>query len=233
MNDIASRLLAIKDQIASLTRQTGRAPDDVQLLAVSKTKPIEAIYAAYQAGQRQFGESYVQEAIPKIQLLQTNPDYADIEWHFIGPLQSNKTKPVAEHFDWVHSVDREKIAQRLNEQRPAHLPALNVCLQINISGEQTKSGINADEVFGLAGIISQFPRLKLRGLMTIAENTDDMNVVRDNFLHMQQLFNQLKSQYPSVDTLSMGMTDDMPLAINCGSTMVRIGTAIFGSREYK
>ena len=198
-----------------------------------KTKPIEAIYAAYQAGQRQFGESYVQEAIPKIQLLQTNPDYADIEWHFIGPLQSNKTKPVAEHFDWVHSVDREKIAQRLNEQRPAHLPALNVCLQINISGEQTKSGINADEVFGLAGIISQFPRLKLRGLMTIAENTDDMNVVRDNFLHMQQLFNQLKSQYPSVDTLSMGMTDDMPLAINCGSTMVRIGTAIFGSREYK
>lgn len=233
MNDIASRLLAIKDQIASLTRQAGRAPDDVQLLAVSKTKPIEAIYAAYQAGQRQFGESYVQEAIPKIQLLQTDPDYADIEWHFIGPLQSNKTKPVAEHFDWVHSVDREKIAQRLNEQRPAHLPALNVCLQINISGEQTKSGINADEVFGLAGIISQFPRLKLRGLMTIAENTDDMNVVRDNFLHMQQLFNQLKSQYPSVDTLSMGMTDDMPLAINCGSTMVRIGTAIFGSREYK
>jgi pyridoxal phosphate enzyme (YggS family) len=233
MNDIASRLLAIKDQIASLTHQAGRAPDDVQLLAVSKTKPIEAIYAAYQAGQRQFGESYVQEAIPKIQLLQTNPDYADIEWHFIGPLQSNKTKPVAEHFDWVHSVDREKIAQRLNEQRPAHLPALNVCLQINISGEQTKSGINADEVFGLAGIISQFPRLKLRGLMTIAENTDDMNIVRDNFLHMQQLFNQLKSQYPSVDTLSMGMTDDMPLAINCGSTMVRIGTAIFGSREYK
>ena len=233
MNDIASRLLAIKDQIASLTRQAGRAPDDVQLLAVSKTKPIEAIYAAYQAGQRQFGESYVQEAIPKIQLLQTNPDYADIEWHFIGPLQSNKTKPVAEHFDWVHSVDREKIAQRLNEQRPAHLPALNICLQINISGEQTKSGINADEVFGLAGIISQFPRLKLRGLMTIAENTDDMNVVRDNFLHMQQLFNQLKSQYPSVDTLSMGMTDDMPLAINFGSTMVRIGTAIFGSREYK
>lgn len=233
MNDIASRLLAIKDQIASLTHQAGRAPDDVQLLAVSKTKPIEAIYAAYQAGQRQFGESYVQEAIPKIQLLQTNPDYADIEWHFIGPLQSNKTKPVAEHFDWVHSVDREKIAQRLNEQRPAHLLALNICLQINISGEQTKSGINADEVFGLAGIISQFPRLKLRGLMTIAENTDDMNVVRDNFLHMQQLFNQLKSQYPSVDTLSMGMTDDMPLAINCGSTMVRIGTAIFGSREYK
>lgn len=233
MNDIASRLLAIKDQIASLTHQAGRAPDDVQLLAVSKTKPIEAIYAAYQAGQRQFGESYVQEAIPKIQLLQTTPDYADIEWHFIGPLQSNKTKPVAEHFDWVHSVDREKIAQRLNEQRPAHLPALNICLQINISGEQTKSGINADEVFGLAGIISQFPRLKLRGLMTIAENTDDMNVVRDNFLHMQQLFNQLKSQYPSVDTLSMGMTDDMPLAINCGSTMVRIGTAIFGSREYK
>lgn len=233
MNDIASRLLAIKNKIATHVRQAGRAPDDVQLLAVSKTKPIEAIYAAYQAGQRLFGESYVQEAIPKIQQLQTDANYTGIEWHFIGPLQSNKTKPVAEHFDWVHSVDREKIAQRLNEQRPEHLPALNVCLQVNISGEQTKSGINADEVFGLAGIISEFPRLKLRGLMAIAENTDDMNVVRDNFLHMQQLFNQLKSRYPSVDTLSMGMTDDMPLAIRCGSTMVRIGTAIFGSREYK
>jgi pyridoxal phosphate enzyme (YggS family) len=233
MNDIASRLLAIKDKIASLTCQAGRAPDDVQLLAVSKTKPIETIYAAYQAGQRQFGESYVQEAIPKIQLLQLTPDYADIEWHFIGPLQSNKTKLVAEHFDWVHSVDREKIAQRLNDQRPATLPQLNVCIQVNISGEQTKSGITADEVFGLAGIINDLPQLKLRGLMTIAENTDDMSVVRDNFLHMQQLFNQLKSQYPFVDTLSMGMTDDMPLAINCGSTMVRIGTAIFGSREYK
>lgn len=233
MNDIASRLLAIKEKIASLSCQAGREPDDVQLLAVSKTKPIETIYAAYQAGQRQFGESYVQEAVPKIQLLQINSDYADIEWHFIGPLQSNKTKPVAEHFDWVHSIDREKIAQRLNDQRPTTRLPLNVCIQVNISGEQTKSGITADEVFGLAGIINDLPQLKLRGLMTIAENSDDMNVVRDNFLHMQQLFNQLKSQYPTVDTLSMGMTEDMPLAISCGSTMVRIGTAIFGSRDYK
>jgi len=233
MNNIASHLFDIKNRITALAHEAGRSPRDIQLLAVSKTKPIEAIYAAYQAGQRLFGESYVQEAIPKIQLIQTKADYADIEWHFIGPLQSNKTKLVAEHFDWVHSVDREKIAQRLNEQRPTQLPALNICLQVNISGEQTKSGMTTDEVFSLAGIISDLPHLKLRGLMAIAENTDDMNIVRDNFLHMQQLFNDLKSQYPSVDTLSMGMTDDMPQAIYCGSTMVRIGTAIFGSREYK
>ncbi len=233
MNDIESRLLAIKEQIASHARQTGRQPEQIKLLAVSKTKPAEAIQAAYQAGQRLFGESYVQEAVTKVQYLKNIPDYADIEWHFIGPLQSNKTRLVAENFDWIHSIEREKIAQRLNEQRPAHLPALNICIQVNISGEQTKSGITADEVFGLAGIISNFPRLKLRGLMTIAENTDDPNIVRDNFLQMQELYNRLKNQYPSVDTLSMGMTDDMAVAIECGSTMVRIGTAIFGSREYK
>ena len=233
MNDIESRLLAIKEQIASHARQTGRQPEQIKLLAVSKTKPAEAILAAYQAGQRLFGESYVQEAVTKVQYLKNIPDYADIEWHFIGPLQSNKTRLVAENFDWIHSIEREKIAQRLNEQRPAHLPALNICIQVNISGEQTKSGITADEVFGLAGIISNFPRLKLRGLMTIAENTDDLNIVRDNFLQMQELYNRLKNQYPSVDTLSMGMTDDMAVAIECGSTMVRIGTAIFGSREYK
>ncbi len=233
MNDIESRLLAIKEQIASHARQTGRQPEQIKLLAVSKTKPAEAIQAAYQAGQRLFGESYVQEAVTKVQYLKNIPDYADIEWHFIGPLQSNKTRLVAENFDWIHSIEREKIAQRLNEQRPAHLPALNICIQVNISGEQTKSGITADEVFGLAGIISNFPRLKLRGLMTIAENTDDLNIVRDNFLQMQELYNRLKNQYPSVDTLSMGMTDDMAVAIECGSTMVRIGTAIFGSREYK
>ena len=233
MNDIESRLLAIKEQIASHARQTGRQPEQIKLLAVSKTKPAEAIQAAYQAGQRLFGESYVQEAVTKVQYLKNIPDYADIEWHFIGPLQSNKTRLVAENFDWIHSIEREKIAQRLNEQRPAQLPALNICIQVNISGEQTKSGITADEVFGLAGIISNFPRLKLRGLMTIAENTDDLNIVRDNFLQMQELYNRLKNQYPSVDTLSMGMTDDMAVAIECGSTMVRIGTAIFGSREYK
>lgn len=233
MNDIESRLLAIKEQIASHARQTGRQPEQIKLHAVSKTKPAEAIQAAYQAGQRLFGESYVQEAVTKVQYLKNIPDYADIEWHFIGPLQSNKTRLVAENFDWIHSIEREKIAQRLNEQRPAHLPALNICIQVNISGEQTKSGITADEVFGLAGIISNFPRLKLRGLMTIAENTDDLNIVRDNFLQMQELYNRLKNQYPSVDTLSMGMTDDMAVAIECGSTMVRIGTAIFGSREYK
>lgn len=233
MNDIESRLLAIKQQIAFHAHSSDRSPDDIKLLAVSKTKPLEAIKTAYSAGQRLFGESYVQEAVLKIQQLKDSPEYAGIEWHFIGPLQSNKTRLVAEHFDWVHSVEREKIAQRLNDQRPATLSPLNVCLQINISGEQSKSGINADELFGLAGIISKFPHLKLRGLMTIAENTSDLNIVRDNFMQMKELFNQLRKDYPSVDTLSMGMTDDMAVAIECGSTMVRIGTAIFGSREYK
>ena len=232
---IANNIAHIHREIANCCALFGRDPSQVLLLAVSKTVHVAGVLDAVAAGVRSFGENYVQEGVEKmLTLRELEPGISgSLQWHLIGPLQSNKTRVVAEHFDWVHSVDREKIAQRLNEQRPAHLPALNVCLQINISGEQTKSGINADEVFGLAGIISQFPRLKLRGLMTIAENTDDMNIVRDNFLHMQQLFNQLKSQYPSVDTLSMGMTDDMPLAINCGSTMVRIGTAIFGSREYK
>lgn len=232
-NDIAQRLLQINQQITAYALEADRPADSVQLLAVSKTKPVEAVIAAYQAGQREFGESYVQDALPKIQFLQDDKQYDDIVWHFIGPIQSNKTKPVAENFAWVHSVDREKIAQRLNDQRPSTLPALNICLQINISGEETKSGMKPTEVFDLADKIGQLPHLKLRGLMTIAENTEDLERVKANFESMQQLFNELKKRYPSVDTLSMGMTDDMPVAIACGSTMVRIGTAIFGSREYK
>lgn len=233
MNSIAEHISAIQQQIKTEAAQSHRNPDEIILLAVSKTKPIEAICEAYQAGQRRFGENYVQEGVTKIETLATNPAYADIEWHFIGPLQSNKTKPVAEHFSWVHGIDREKLAQRLNDQRPADLPNLNVCIQINISGETTKSGIHPDELFALAEKIAACPRLTLRGLMTIAENTDNIETVRDNFLHMQTLFQQLKSRYATVDTLSMGMTHDMAIAIDCGSTMVRIGTAIFGSREYK
>lgn len=232
-NDIAQRLLQINQQITTYAIQADRPADSVQLLAVSKTKPVEAVISAYQAGQRHFGESYVQDALPKIQFLQHDKQFDDIVWHFIGPIQSNKTKHVAEHFSWVHSIEREKIAQRLNDQRPISLPPLNICLQINISGEETKSGMQADEVFDLADKIQQMPQLKLRGLMAIAENTSDLERVRENFNHMQQLFNELKKRYSSVDTLSMGMTDDMPVAIECGSTMVRIGTAIFGSREYK
>lgn len=232
-NDIAQRLLQINHQITTYAIQAGRPADSVQLLAVSKTKPVEAVISAYQAGQRHFGESYVQDALPKIQFLQHDKQFDDIVWHFIGPIQSNKTKHVAEHFSWVHSIEREKIAQRLNDQRPSSKAPLNICLQINISGEETKSGMQADEVFDLADKIQQMPQLKLRGLMTIAENTSDLERVRENFNHMQQLFNELKKRYSSVDTLSMGMTDDMPVAIECGSTMVRIGTAIFGSREYK
>lgn len=233
MNDIASNLHFIRSQIDMACIQTNRDPKHVQLLAVSKTKPVESILAAYHAGQRQFGESYVQDAIPKIEHIANIEKISDIEWHFIGPLQSNKTRSVAEHFSWVHSIERLKIAQRLNEQRPDHLPPLNICIQINISGEETKSGIQTSDVDALVAEIEQLPKLQLRGLMCIAENTDDLEAVRANFISMQQLFNELKKRYPSVDTLSMGMTDDMKIAIASGSTMVRIGTAIFGSREYK
>lgn len=233
MNDIASNLHLIRSQIDMACIQTNRDPKHVQLLAVSKTKPVESILAAYHAGQRQFGESYVQDAIPKIEHIANIEKISDIEWHFIGPLQSNKTRLVAEHFSWVHSIERLKIAQRLNEQRPDHLPPLNICIQINISGEETKSGIQTAEIDTLVAEIEQLPKLQLRGLMCIAENTDDLDAVRANFISMQQLFNELKKRYPSVDTLSMGMTDDMKIAIASGSTIVRIGTAIFGSREYK
>lgn len=233
MNDIASNLHFIRSQIDMACIQASRDPKHVQLLAVSKTKPVESILAAYHAGQRQFGESYVQDAIPKIEHIANIEKISDIEWHFIGPLQSNKTRLVAEHFSWVHSIERLKIAQRLSEQRPDHLPPLNICIQINISGEETKSGIQTSDVDALVAEIEQLPKLQLRGLMCIAENTDDLEAVRANFISMQQLFNELKKRYPSVDTLSMGMTDDMKIAIASGSTMVRIGTAIFGSREYK
>lgn len=233
MNYIADNIAAVRQQIMTEAKRTQRNPAEIILLAVSKTKPISAICEAYQAGQRCFGENYVQEGVSKIIELAGNPDYPGIEWHFIGPLQSNKTKPVAEHFDWVHGIEREKIAHRLNDQRPASLPALNVCIQVNISGESTKSGIQPGEVLALAEKISTYPRLTLRGLMTIAENTDNIDSVQNNFLQMQALFTQLKARYATVDTLSMGMTHDMALAIDCGSTMVRIGTAIFGSREYK
>ena len=231
MSDIAQHLQQVQKQIELAAQAAGRQPHTVQLLAVSKTKPLAAILEAYQAGQRHFGESYAQEAVGKVQALH-EAGLTDIEWHFIGPLQSNKTRIVAEHFDWVESVDRLKIAERLNEQRPEALGPLNLCIQVNISGESQKSGTTEAEVFALASRIHELPRVTLRGVMAIAENTEDGAILSESFRRLQQLYLDLQQQYPQLDTLSMGMSHDLTTAIACGSTQVRIGTAIFGTREY-
>ncbi|WP_330543372.1 YggS family pyridoxal phosphate-dependent enzyme [Aeromonas hydrophila] len=232
MNQIAEHLLQVKERIVQAASRAGRSRDHIQLLAVSKTKSLEAVCEAYAAGQRRFGESYAQEAATKIDTLREQGACADIEWHFIGPLQSNKSKLVAERFDWVQSVDREKLIERLNNQRPSGLSPLNVCLQINISGESSKSGTSEQEIFRLAELVSRCERLRLRGLMAIPEHTSDEVVLAAQMVRMQTLFTELAQQYPGVDTLSMGMTEDLELAIGHGSTMVRVGTAIFGARDY-
>lgn len=233
MNQIAQHLLQVKERIVQAAQRVGRSADHIQLLAVSKTKPLADIQAAYAAGQRRFGESYAQEAATKIDALRAQAaDYADIEWHFIGPLQSNKSRLVAMRFDWVQSVDRDKLIERLNSQRPAGLAPLNVCLQINISGESSKSGTSEQEIFRLAALVAERDRLVLRGLMAIPEHTSDEAVLAAQMRRMQTLFTELARQYPSVDTLSMGMTEDLEPAIAHGSTMVRVGTAIFGARDY-
>lgn len=204
--------------------------DRVTLLAVSKKKPVAAIQEAYNAGQRDFGENYLQEAIEKITTLS---NLTDINWHFIGPIQSNKTRQIAQHFSWVHSVDRAKIAHRLNEHlselnyhQHSQDTSLNICLQVNISEEPSKSGIMIDEVFSLAEVVDKCDKLTLRGLMAIPEKNAD----NTSYETMQHLFKRLQTQYPTVDTLSMGMSNDLDIAIAYGSTMVRIGTAIFGER---
>ncbi|MDG6827116.1 YggS family pyridoxal phosphate-dependent enzyme [Glaesserella parasuis] len=225
---ISQNLAIISQQIQQYCQQANRPEQSVKLLAVSKTKPISAIAEAIEAGQRAFGENYVQEGIEKIQHFAENDT---LEWHFIGLLQSNKTRVVAEHFDWVQTIDRLKIAQRLSEQRPEHLPVLNVLIQINISDEASKSGISAKEMLELATQISQLPRLKLRGLMAIPKPESEPEQQKIALAQMNELFLQLQSQFEGIDTLSMGMSDDMPSAIECGSTMVRIGTAIFGARS--
>ncbi|WP_429010008.1 YggS family pyridoxal phosphate-dependent enzyme [Aeromonas allosaccharophila] len=232
MNQIAQHLFQVKERIAQAAERASRNLQQIRLLAVSKTKPIEAVMAAHAAGQRCFGESYAQEAATKIDTLRQQPEYCDIEWHFIGPLQSNKSKLVAERFDWVQSVDRDKLIDRLNNQRPASMAPLNICLQINISGESSKSGTSEQEIFRLAELVSHSDRLVLRGLMAIPEHTSDETVLAAQMTRMQTLFTELARQYPSVDTLSMGMTEDLELAIAHGSTMVRVGTAIFGARDY-
>ena len=232
MNQITQHLFQVKERIAQAAARANRNLQQIRLLAVSKTKPVEAVMAAHAAGQRCFGESYAQEAAIKIDALRQQPEYCDIEWHFIGPLQSNKSKLVAERFDWVQSVDRDKLIDRLNNQRPASMAPLNICLQINISGESSKSGTSEQEIFRLAELVSHSERLVLRGVMAIPEHTSDENVLATQMARMQTLFTELARQYPTVDTLSMGMTEDLELAIAHGSTMVRVGTAIFGARDY-
>lgn len=231
MNEIAHNLAQVQNKILAATERCGRAPEEVTLLAVSKTKPASAIAEAVAAGQRIFGENYVQEGVDKIRYFSENGEET-LEWHFIGPLQSNKSRLVAEHFDWCHTVDRLRIASRLSEQRPDEMAPLNVLIQINISDEQSKSGIAISELETLAADIAALPGLVLRGLMAIPAPEPDYERQLAVCQKMAAAFESLKNRYPTVDTLSLGMTDDMDAAIAAGSTMVRIGTAIFGARDY-
>ncbi|UQB41706.1 YggS family pyridoxal phosphate-dependent enzyme [Thiomicrospira microaerophila] len=216
----------VKARISHAEKRFHRSPASVSLLAVSKTKPIEMVNALAETGQKAFGENYLQEALEKI------AQRPDLEWHFIGPIQSNKTKPIAEHFDWVESVDRLKIAQRLSDQRPSVKPALNILLQVNISQEDSKSGFLPDEVLLVAQQISKLPGLVIRGLMAIPKAETEFEQQRSAFKQMQTLFKQLQSELDSdqIDTLSMGMSADLEAAIAEGSTQVRIGTDLFGAR---
>jgi len=225
MSTIADNILQVSSRIQAATQAANRSEDSVQLLAVSKTKPAQALREAYAAGLRDFGENYLQEALGKQLELADLP----LIWHFIGPIQSNKTRSIAEHFAWVHSVDRLKIAQRLSEQRPADLPPLNICIQVNVSGEASKSGCTPQDLPALAQAISALPRLKLRGLMAIPEPTEDRAEQDAAFAAVQRL--QASLDLP-LDTLSMGMSHDLESAIAQGATWVRIGTALFGARDY-
>ncbi|MBC3861469.1 YggS family pyridoxal phosphate-dependent enzyme [Undibacterium jejuense] len=232
MSLISDNLQAVLADIQLVALDSGRSPEQVRLLAVSKTFGADAILDAASCGQMAFGENYLQEALEKIDFIQQHSPDLKLEWHFIGPIQSNKTKPIAENFSWVHSVDREKIAQRLSEQRPADLTALNICLQVNISGEVSKSGVLPQDALSLALKIAQLPRLKLRGLMAVPEATEDEQQQRLAFRHLKQLKDEICKHGIVLDTLSMGMSSDLHAAIAEGSTMVRIGTAIFGRRNY-
>jgi pyridoxal phosphate enzyme (YggS family) len=227
MSMISDNLASVKEQIQAACAEFARSSDAVELLAVSKTFPQQAVREAYAAGQRCFGENYIQEGVEKTLAL---TDLPDIEWHMIGPIQSNKTRLVAEHFHWVHSVDRLKIAQRLSEQRPATLLPLQVCLQVNIDGGENKSGCLPSEALSLALEIAKLPNLQLRGLMVIPESAPDFIAACAAFMPAKALFSSIQARIPSFDTLSMGMSADLRAAVKEGSTMVRVGTAIFGSR---
>ncbi len=225
---VASRLQAVKDRITRAARSVNRRPNEITLLVASKTHPAERVREAWLAGQTIFGENYLQEALAKMPALTDLP----IEWHFIGPIQSNKTKRITENFAWVHSVDRVKIADRLTKDRPESLPPLQICLQVNVSGEASKSGVAPDELVQLAAHVVRLPRLKLRGLMAVPELTTATALQRSQFHMLWELFDQLKRSGYELDTLSMGMSEDMDIAIAEGATMVRVGTAIFGPRRY-
>jgi pyridoxal phosphate enzyme (YggS family) len=228
MTPIAENLQTVHERIGRACAAAGRNPDSVRLLAVSKTFDADAVRQAHAAGQTAFGENYIQEAVDKITALRDLP----LQWHCIGPIQSNKTRLVAEHFDWVHSVDRFKIAQRLSEQRPAHLPPLQLCLQVNTDGGPTKSGAQPQDVLALARTVAVLPRVVLRGLMTIPDPVEGFEAEVALHRRATDLFEQVRAELglPHFDTLSMGMTADLEAAIAAGSTLVRVGTAIFGKR---
>lgn len=233
MSAIPANLQVVRHAMNMAAGRAGRDPDGVRLLAVSKTKPAEDVLEAARAGQLDFGENYVQEGVEKIAALKRllPPAHSPLVWHFIGPLQSNKTRPVAEHFDWVHSIDRLKVAQRLSEQRPEHLAPLQVCVQVNVSGEATKSGCAPEEAPALCRAVAALPRLTLRGLMAIPAPVDDFESQRQPLARLRQLFLSLQAEGLALDTLSMGMSHDLEAAILEGSTLVRVGTAIFGARN--
>jgi hypothetical protein len=227
MSSIVANIKRTLVSIKAAARSAQREEASVTLLAVSKTRPASEVREAFAAGQTQFGENYLQDALKKIDALQDLP----VCWHFIGPIQSNKTRPVAEHFQWVHTIDRVKIAQRLSSQRPEQLPALNLCIQVNISAEANKSGVSEEEVEELAAAISELPRVRLRGLMAIPAAVLSPEEQRQTFQRMRHLLEKLQEKYPKLDTLSMGMSQDLEPAIQEGATMVRVGTAIFGLRS--
>ncbi|HET6725292.1 MAG TPA: YggS family pyridoxal phosphate-dependent enzyme [Gammaproteobacteria bacterium] len=223
---IAANLDNVRRTVSETAERCGRDPASVAVLAVGKTKPPEAIRAAAAAGQVDFGENYLQEALAKMDALAD----LDMRWHFIGAIQSNKTRPIAERFDWVHTVDREKIARRLNDQRPDALLPLNVCIEVNVSGESQKAGVSLDELHALAEAIAALPRLKLRGLMALPAPSDEFEAQRASFARLADAFKRLRASGHDLDTLSMGMSGDFEAAIAEGATIVRIGTAIFGER---
>lgn len=233
MTSIEGNLQQVRERLARACKAADRDVSEVALLAVSKTFDADAVCLAWAAGQHAFGENYVQEGTEKIAALRLLRPDAALQWHCIGPLQSNKSRPVAEQFDWVQSVDRLKIAQRLSEQRPSGLPDLQICLQVNVDGGANKSGVEPEALAELALAVSSLPRLKLRGLMCIPEPAPDFATQRDLFLRAKVLFDQLNARGLALDTLSMGMSDDLEAAVAAGSTMVRVGRAVFGSRPAK
>ena len=230
LSQVADSLAAVRDRIAAAERRFHRPPGSVALLAVAKTKPASLIREAWEAGQLLFGENFVQEAVAKLDELSELSGPGGIEWHFVGALQANKSRTVAERFAWVHTVDRARVARRLSDQRPAWLAPLNVCLQVNVSGESSKSGVPISEAAELAAAVAELPRLRLRGLMAIPRPCIGLDAQRAALRPLVEAYDRLRADGHPLDTLSMGMTDDLEAAVAEGATMVRIGTAVFGPR---